>query len=81
MLDQMRNILDEVLLDTDRLKDYNNLIYDQVDTIANIKEAWTFYSLCYAIDRSIKESNKKINKIYKLIWELKKNNGGSADVK
>ena len=28
MLDQMRNILDEVLLDTDRLKDYNNLIYN-----------------------------------------------------
>lgn len=81
MLDQMRNILDEVLLDTDRLKDYNNLIYGQVDNIANIKEAGTFYSLCYAIDRSIKESNKKINKIYKLIWELKKNNGGSADVK
>ena len=45
MLDQMRNILDEVLLDTDRLKDYNNLIYDQVDNIANIKEAGTFYSL------------------------------------
>lgn len=36
MLDQIRNILDEVLLDTDRLKDYNNLIYNQVDNIANI---------------------------------------------
>lgn len=42
MLDQMRNILDEVLLDTDRLKDYNNLIYGQVDNIANIKEAGAF---------------------------------------
>lgn len=81
MLDQMRNILDEVLLDTDRLKDYNNLIYGQVDNIANIKEAGAFYSLCYAIDRSIKESNERINQVYKLIWELKKNNGGSADVR
>lgn len=81
MLDQIRNILDNVLLDTDRLKDYNNLIYDQVDNIANIKEAGTFYSLCYAIDRSIKESNEKINQVYKLIGELKQNNGGSVDVR
>ena len=47
MLDQMRNILDEVLLDTDRLKDYNNLIYDQVENIENIKDEGTFNSLCY----------------------------------
>lgn len=61
-----REILDDILLDTDRVESLNGLISEIADKLASSEcyIATQLYSLSYCSDLLIKSINEKINTLY-----------------
>lgn len=61
-----RELLDNILLDTDRIESLNDIISEIGDDLAssNTYLANKIYSLCYCIKELLKATNNKINILY-----------------
>ena len=61
-----RELLDNVLLDTDRIESLNNIFSEIGDDLATKDKylANKLYSLSYCINELLKATNEKINKLY-----------------
>lgn len=61
-----RELLDNVLLDTDRIESLNNIFSEIGDDLVGKDNyiAQKLYSLSYCINELLKATTKKINKLY-----------------
>lgn len=61
-----RQLLDDILLDTDRIESLNNIFSEIGDDLASSNPylANKLYSLSYCINELLKATNNKINKLY-----------------
>ena len=64
--EQKLSLLDEALLNTDRIESLNNIFYEIGDDLASKDKylANKIYSLSYCINELIKATNEKITKLY-----------------
>ena len=64
--EQLREILDEVFLDTERIESLNDIIREIGDEYASqdVHLSNKIYTLTYCINEILKATNKKIDSIY-----------------
>ena len=73
MKDAIRTILDDVMLDTDRIESLNGIFSEVADDIVS-KDNYLetrLYSVSYCSDLLVKSINEKMNKLYKLVSDIK----------
>ena len=66
----IREQLDDVLLDIDRVESLNGLFNKLADDMDNTNQANRIYSLSYANDMLLKSMQDKIDTVYKIINDL-----------
>ena len=73
MKDAIRTILDDVMLDTDRRESLNGIFSEVADDIVSKDNylATRLYSVSYCSDLLVKSINEKMNKLYKLVSDIK----------
>lgn len=73
MQDEIRTILDDVMLDTDRIESLNGIFSEIADNIVSKDNylATRIYSVSYCSDLLVKSINEKLNKLYKLASDIK----------
>ena len=69
MLGQVRDLLDSMYLNSDRLETYNNTLNFKLDEIKNPKQVDELRAFTYAIDREKKSIETKLNKVFNLLWK------------
>ena len=70
MENNIKDQLDEVLLDIDRIESLNGLLNRVADDMDNTNQANKVYSLSYANDMLLKSMQDKIDTVYKIINDL-----------
>ena len=73
MKDAIRTILDDVMLDTDRIESLNGIFSEVADDIVSKDNylATRLYSVSYCSDLLVKSINEKMNNLYKLVSDIK----------
>lgn len=73
MKDTIRTILDDIMLDTDRIESLNGIFSEIADDIVGKDNylATRLYSVSYCSDLLVKSINEKIDKLYKLASDIK----------
>ena len=66
----LKDKLDDVLLDIDRIESLNGLLNRVADDMDNTNQANKVYSLSYANDMLLKSMQDKIDTVYKIINDL-----------
>lgn len=66
----LKDKLDDVLLDIDRIESLNGLLNRVADDMDNTNQANRVYSLSYANDMLLKSMQDKIDTVYKIINDL-----------
>lgn len=66
----LKDKLDDVLLDIDRIESLNDLLNRVADDMDNTNQANKVYSLSYANDMLLKSMQDKIDTVYKIINDL-----------
>lgn len=66
----LKDKLDDVLLDIDRIESLNGLLNRVADDMDNTNQANRVYSLSYANDMILKSMQDKIDTVYKIINDL-----------
>ena len=66
----LKDKLDDVLLDIDRIESLNDLLNRVADDMDNTNQANRVYSLSYANDMILKSMQDKIDTVYKIINDL-----------
>ena len=73
MKDTIRTILDDIMLDTERIESLNGIFNEVADDIVSKDKylATRLYSVSYCSDLLVKSINEKIDKLYKLASDIK----------
>lgn len=73
MKDAIRTILDDILLDTDRIESFNGIFSEVAGDITSEDNylATRLYSVSYCSDLLVKSINEKIDKLYKLASDIR----------
>ena len=74
MLEQVRDLLDSMFLNSDRLETYNNTLNFKLDEIENPKQVDELRAFTYAIDREKRAIEQKLYKVFKIIWKYQNKN-------
>lgn len=72
MKDTIRTILDDIMLDTDRIESLNGIFSEVADDIVSKDNylATRLYSASYCSDTIIKSINEKLERLYKIASDI-----------